>query len=421
MNTHPESDLASRQLPRTMFHGSLNYGQQKKRAKELLKAVKKHDQKALEKIERYHPRASKITADINNTILTDCQLCIARENGFVSWQKLKAHCDQLRIKQARIRSGHIPNLDDANTLHIRCGSDIKHSLNITGFTGEFHEFSDPFCQGPIPKGNTATLRKKRSEFISSSYGIPLNEVAANQAIAYDKLDQLWDYDRVVLWFEHDSYDQLILAFLLDHLSSLTSRPRLELICIDSVPGVPDFVGLGQLAPELLIWLWENQRTPITDNQLLLGERIWNALKQKTPDKLATIITEGTPALPLMKNALKRHLKELPSPHNGLGLTHELTLRILADKGPIKGKDLFSILMKEYEPLPYLGDLMYWYELGQIMKCKIPLIQYETTQAPQPWPERLISITNTGKELLSGALDYQDLTPSARWVGGIKVT
>ena len=427
MNTIPESDLASPAFPRTMFHGALNYEQQKKRAKELLKAFKKQDPIALDRIKNFHPRFSQKSSSPSSFTLADCQLCIARESGFASWLKLKAHCDQLKIKQAQINAGHIPDLDDGNTLHIRCGSDIRHSLKIAGFTGDFHEFNDPFCQGPIPKGSKTTLLKKRAEFIASAYGIPIKEVIANKKIAYDKLDQLWDYDFVVLWFEHDSYDQLILAFLLDHLSSLVSRPRLELICIDQVPGVPDFVGLGQLAPEMLIWLWENQRMSITDDQLSLGGKIWEALRQETPDQLNAIITAGTPQLPIMKNALKRHLKELPSPNNGLGLTQELTLQILADKGPLKGKELFAILTKEYEPLPYLGDLMYWYELSQFMKSEPTPIQYEkphdqktqNAKPPQPWPERIIHITDTGKKLLANRMNYLDLAPPPKWVGGIK--
>ncbi|KFF32023.1 hypothetical protein G039_0330395 [Pseudomonas aeruginosa VRFPA01] len=37
------------------------------------------------------------------------------------------------------------------------------------------------------------------------------------------------------------------------------EPRLELVEIDRVPGVEHFVGIGQLAPELLAWLWTHRR------------------------------------------------------------------------------------------------------------------------------------------------------------------
>ncbi|WP_216825462.1 DUF1835 domain-containing protein [Kiloniella sp. EL199] len=418
MSTTPETDLAFPASPRTMFHGALDYEQQKKRAKELLKAFRNQDHDAREKLLRFHPQYTKKTIKSDDITLADCQLCIARQNDFSSWSKLKMHCDQLKIRQNQIKSGRIPELDNANTLHVRCGSDIRHGLKVAGFKGDFHEFSDPFCQGPVPEVNKEEFLKIRADFISTAYGLPLNEVTANQKISYEKLYNLSDYDQVVLWFEHDSYDQLILAFLLNHLSSLVSHPKLEIICIDRVPGVSDFIGLGQLAPEMLIWLWENRRSSITDQQLSLGKKIWKAIQQKTPDDLKNIIHEGVPELPFIAQALARHLKELPSDNGGLGLTQHLTLRILNDKGPLKGKDLFAVLMQEYEPLPYLGDLMYWHELVNLAKTNV--IEYEQTSPRKPWPERKINITTLGQHVFSGKISLADLSPAQRWVGGIKV-
>ena len=39
------------------------------------------------------------------------------------------------------------------TLHVRCGSDIGPGLKQAGFVGDFLEYSDPFCQGPVPAGS----------------------------------------------------------------------------------------------------------------------------------------------------------------------------------------------------------------------------------------------------------------------------
>ena len=47
---------------------------------------------------------------------------------------------------------------------------------------------------------------------------------------------------VVLWFEHDLYDQLQLIQI---LAGLPDRPEhAELICVGSFPGRPGFAGLG---------------------------------------------------------------------------------------------------------------------------------------------------------------------------------
>ena len=41
---------------------------------------------------------------------------------------------------------------DARTLHIRCGSDLKASLQEAGFRGDFYEHSYPYVIGPVREG-----------------------------------------------------------------------------------------------------------------------------------------------------------------------------------------------------------------------------------------------------------------------------
>ena len=70
-------------------HGRINLEQQRKRAKELLKALKAGDNEALLRISRWLPPRSEALR------LAEAQLVIAREAGFSSWPKLKAHIDSL--------------------------------------------------------------------------------------------------------------------------------------------------------------------------------------------------------------------------------------------------------------------------------------------------------------------------------------
>ncbi|MBB1487359.1 hypothetical protein [Oceanospirillum sediminis] len=89
------------------------------------------------------PLLSHSAGDIQ---LAHCQLVIARENGFDSWPEMKKHIDHLSVI-ARLTKDRSDNgaeqiaLDQPDTLHIRCGSDIKHSLELAGFSGQFLEFS----------------------------------------------------------------------------------------------------------------------------------------------------------------------------------------------------------------------------------------------------------------------------------------
>ena len=399
-----------------IFDGRLNLEQQRKRAKELLRDIRAETPAALSRSQSCGHKISSDTAQ-----LADAQLVIARENGFASWPKMKTHIDQIAEHNRQIANGAPSVLDTANTLHLRCGSDIRHGLQIAGFTGAFLEFSDPFCQGPVPDLPLDEFVQTRADFIAkASYNISPKDALARLTREYDALATLGDFDHVVLWFEHDSYDQLILAFLLDFINATRPKTQLEVISVGTVPGVERFIGLGQLSPELLIWCWDTHRKPITPDMLDFGSQTWRAIRSATPDDLNALITSTTSPLPHMIEALKRHLAELPDPETGLGLTQKLTLQIIKDHGPMPVGKVFSHLMRSYDPLPYLGDLMFWSEVQWMMDCQTPLFTLSGADQETNWAKRVITLTETGQETLAGTRNFLDNFTGIRWVGGIRV-
>jgi hypothetical protein len=58
------------------------------------------------------------------------------------------------------------------------------------------------------------------------------------------------YDELILWFEHDLFDQLNLIQLLTWIRErLPTTKPVSLVCIGSLPGRAEFKGLGELTPE----------------------------------------------------------------------------------------------------------------------------------------------------------------------------
>jgi ankyrin repeat protein len=82
-----------------------NLEQQRKRAKDLLKAVRAGDAAAIARVRRSHPRlaGSASQAVVTDARVTDAQWVIAREYGFASWARLKAHIEALAGKTERRR------------------------------------------------------------------------------------------------------------------------------------------------------------------------------------------------------------------------------------------------------------------------------------------------------------------------------
>ncbi|WP_275794359.1 DUF1835 domain-containing protein [Aliiglaciecola sp. CAU 1673] len=282
------------------------------------------------------------------------------------------------------------HLDTPDTLHIRCGSDIFVALRQAGITGKLLEFSDPFCQGPVKALGQVEFIAKRADFIASVYGLGKEETLSGLTKQYQALEQLGDAEQVVLWFEHDNYDQLILTYLLCRFSDLglgeCLGERLQLICIDHYPGIEPFHGIGQLGPEALTALWQQGRRPVTSSQLEDGQALWQAFSGGHIPALNAFLQQGSAHLPFMRQALKRQLQELPWADGQPGLTRQLVGQILSEQGEIKAGKVFRALMLEKEPLPHLGDLMFWALLQNMAACG--QIKLEKSQAP--WPQRLLS-------------------------------
>ncbi|QJQ96326.1 MULTISPECIES: DUF1835 domain-containing protein [Halomonadaceae] len=379
MTTLPRSDAR--------LHGRYNFEQQRKRAKELLKAARADEPAALARVlQHIPPREAPLK-------LADAQFIIAREYDFPSWPKLKSHIESLDISRRKITER---GDRDMATLHVRCGSDIEHTLRSAGFQGNFLEFSDPFCIGPLQNLPSEELMRLRARFLSELSGMAERDALARLRKGYAALDDLQRYERLVLWFEHDSYDQLILAYLLHRLHANPPKARIELVAVESVPGVERFIGLGQLAPDLLAWLW-HQRRLVKTPLLELGTQAWQALTVEEPEPLQVLVDTGTPAMPMMGRALARHLQERRAPDTGLGLTERLTLEIVRDHGPLPVGKAFSLLMREYEPLPYLGDLMFWWLLQPLATAPQALLHISDTH--QEWSHRQLTLTQRGRAVL----------------------
>ncbi|ASK34068.1 hypothetical protein CEK62_06555 [Alcanivorax sp. N3-2A] len=341
---------------------------------------------------------------------------VARDFGFRNWTRFEQHVRELDQVRLQHNGRHID--EGVETMHIRCGSDLQSTLPRTGLNGRYHAFTDPFCIGPVQEQSTECQIEERARFLASAFGLDSTETLDRQRGEYQGLDDASRCQRVVLWFEHDSYDQLILSYLLHRIGEWPRTCQVEIIAVDSIPGVKRFVGLGQLAPDVLGWLWQRRRQ-VDQDALALGRKAWRAISADTPKRLDRLSQRLTPSMPMMGRALRRHLLELPDEDTGLGLSEQLAVQLVAERGPIRAGDVFSALVREREPLPYLGDTMFWWLLQPLMQGDNPPLQRQGDTG-QPWQDQLLTITSHGHEILSGHRNWLNSRPPRRWVGGVTV-
>jgi hypothetical protein len=169
-------------------------------------------------------------------------------------------------------------------------------------------------------------------------------------------------------------------------------------------------------------LW-TARKPASPAQLQLGLDAWRALANADPRPLAAIMRSGTPALPLLAAALHRHLRELPATVNGLSLTEELALTLLAEQ-PDTLMKMVGRMVWVTDPLPGQGDWNVRRRVLDMEAASAPVFTRSPGQdreghARPPWTD-LFVITELGRSVLRGEVDFRSLNPPPRWVGGVEV-
>jgi Domain of unknown function (DUF1835) len=415
--------MSDRSEPPSRFEPAfrLDLEQQLGRAKELHRAFLAGDEAATGRFRLHYPDVLGDDGSPARPVkLADAQRVIAREIGLPGWPKLKAHILAMRGMLDRIQHGAVAPDQDMTTLHIRCGSDIRPTLTEAGFAGVFLEYSDALCQGPVV--DDPSWLDRRAAFLARSYG---PDVGQTQEQIAEKLTRAeadlgtaaTRYERVVLWFEHDSYDQLVLSRCLAQFVA-TPPKRLEMVTLDHYPGAMRFTGLGQLPPEALRLLW-NERQPVTEPMTRAGKTVWTLLRQSDPTPLARAASDGLPELPYLAYAVLRHCQELPWTRDGLSLTERLILQLLAEQPHTIG-EVFRDLMEDREPLPWLGDLMLQTIVENMKRVSQPVFTAAFDTDDRRWFKERLTITPVGLSILAGEVDWLTLSPPERWLGGVRI-
>jgi hypothetical protein len=78
---------------------------------------------------------------------------------------------------------------------------------------------------------------------------------------------------------------------------------------------------------------------------------------------------------------------------------------------------FTRLMREREPLPFLGDAMFLWVVESMARAAEPALALGPAET---WPQRPLSLTEAGRDVLAGRRDYLSLGPPERWVGGVRI-
>ncbi|MEM7191623.1 MAG: DUF1835 domain-containing protein, partial [Pseudomonadota bacterium] len=196
------------------------------------------------------------------------------------------------------------------------GELLRRSLQAT----EVLPWRDVLHEGPVPFTETREeLNAARVAFLAEAGAADASALELDFSARYRGLGINANFERVILWFEHDLYDQLQLLQVLDWFADHPREPETLLLV-----QTDDYISRQE--PEAIQEQAALAR-PVTQVQLDLAIRAWAAFRQPTPEAWANLLKEDLSALPFLRGAVIRMLEELPGP-DGLSRTERQVLACL---------------------------------------------------------------------------------------------
>jgi hypothetical protein len=280
-------------------------------------------------------------------------------------------------------------------LHITNGESVIHSFSAARLEGAYLSWLDVLYEGPVPDLAHEALSDVRARAISDlgwgeEAGVRSAFAARDAALASFR-----DHEEVVLWFEHDLFDQLQLIQALAWFAGQDlGGTQLSLVYIASHAQIPARL------PE---------RRPVTTDQRSLGRAAWKAFCAPEPRAIVEVLSRDLSPLQFLAGALRRWLEEYPSTQNGLSRTEQQLLEAVAsgkrDRGAI------FLASQQREESIFLGDGSAWLRLDRQTEGPAPALH-------RPAPDQYC-LTPFGNRLLAGEADWiRSRGGIDLWLGGV---
>ncbi len=312
----------------------------------------------------------------------------------------------------------VTNAAVSRFLHVANGTCTTRIIEAAGIAGAASIWADPLHEGPVPAGLTDTeLLDVRMRYLAGPTALadvdPVNDLREWRAV----IGRHESYEELILWFEHDLFDQLNLIQLLAWIRErLPAATPVSLVCIGSFPGHPTFKGLGELRPDELASLFET-RQRVGDSHFGLAERAWRAFREPTPEALDDLRHGDTSALPYLAAAIGRFLQDYPWTLDGLSRSERRLLR-LAESGTIDLSAAFP-RMHEGEAEYYVTDSSLVSLAGELSRTSPPLLALAPGHGADGGMLRgSVTLTEAGLAVLAGARDRIAMCGIDRWLGGV---
>ena len=288
-------------------------------------------------------------------------------------------------------------------LNIVNGDVTVEIIKRANINGDFLPWRDFLHEGPVPQTvSIEQLSKIRAKFIHEQGFGSLKKIEKEFQERDEVLKKYHHYQKIILWFEHDLYDQLQLLQVLSWFQSNNcDNSKLSLICTNNYLGECSSTQIKKLL---------NYEEQISKEHLLLAQKAWLAFTEPTPMAWFKLLYEDLHLFPFLRDAVIRMLEEYPNTRNGLSRSEYQALLAIS-KGITHPNKIFQNCQNN-EKQKFMGNVIFWKILDNFIENRL-ISSQENGQ--------VLHITLLGQQILKGEINYLHIKPIRRWIGGTKLT
>lgn len=244
-------------------------------------------------------------------------------------------------------------------VHILNGDSTSIGIRNGGIEGDIIIWREMLAEGPLEKNiGSDSFWKKRYSFFDSKMGVSKLEYFDKTIKEITKIEDIANYEEVVLWFEFDLFCQVNLIALCSYLLKYFRKDiNYYLVCTGKEKGKVSLQSLSDFAPSSYSNLLEN-KIKLSRHDLLFAEQCWEVYVKNEQQDFRDFNFQKNTKFKYLQMAMNQHLKRFPDKL----MLNQIDYKILEiiNSGVHTAKDIVRELLnwQKKETVYGFGDLQY---------------------------------------------------------------
>jgi hypothetical protein len=251
-------------------------------------------------------------------------------------------------------------------LHILNGDSTAQILAKSSISGDVIVWREMLSEGTLQKEiGSDNFWRTRYSFFENDVGITRLDYFDRTIKEIIKIEDIANYNEVVLWFEFDLFCQVNLVGLCAYLLKFYRKDiKYFLICTGKEEGKKSLQTLSDYGPESYPGLLE-KRVTLSRNNLLFAEKCWYLYVENDKQKLIKFDFNRDTKFKYLQIAIHQHLQRF-SGQNGLDQIDTKILELINFDLLTKKDIIKSLLIWQKKETVYgFGDVQYIMALDKL--------------------------------------------------------